>query len=59
MGHDELDDEVCFGQLRGNIVGIQYYRGTVSMGQGFILQFWEGPLGPFKFEKLAPLNLNP
>ena len=32
MGHDELDDEVCFGQLRGNIVGIQYYRGTVSTG---------------------------
>ena len=30
MGHDDLDDEVYFGQLRGNIVGIQYYRGTVS-----------------------------
>ena len=30
MGHDDLDDEVYFGQLRGNIVGIQYYRGTVN-----------------------------
>jgi hypothetical protein len=30
MGHDDLDDEICFGHLRGNIVGIQYYSGTVS-----------------------------
>ncbi|XP_069104006.1 helicase-like transcription factor [Argopecten irradians] len=30
MGHSELDDEVLLGNLRGNIVGIQYYRGTVN-----------------------------
>lgn len=30
MGHDDLDDEVIFGSLRGNIVGIRYYSGTVS-----------------------------
>ncbi|OWF44406.1 Helicase-like transcription factor [Mizuhopecten yessoensis] len=30
MGHDDLDDEVLLGHLRGNIVGIQYYRGTVN-----------------------------
>ena len=30
MGHDDLDDEVLLGSIRGNIVGIQYYRGTVS-----------------------------
>jgi hypothetical protein len=31
MGHDYLDDEVQFGSLRGNIVGIRYYTGIVSV----------------------------
>ena len=30
MGHDDLDAEVYFGQLRGSI---QYYRGRVSQSQ--------------------------
>lgn len=30
MGHDDLDEEVLLGSIRGNIVGIQYYRGSVS-----------------------------
>ncbi|XP_045179859.2 helicase-like transcription factor isoform X2 [Mercenaria mercenaria] len=30
MGRDDLDDEICFGSLRGNIVGLQYYSGTVN-----------------------------
>ena len=29
MGYDELDEEVMLGSIRGNIVGIQYYHGTV------------------------------
>lgn len=31
MGHDDLDDEVMLGSIRGNIVGIQYYSGTVGL----------------------------
>lgn len=27
---DELDNEVCIGGYRGDIVGIRYYRGTVN-----------------------------
>eukprot|EP00058_Branchiostoma_floridae_P013286 XP_002598774.1 hypothetical protein BRAFLDRAFT_212976 [Branchiostoma floridae] len=30
MGDDDLDHEVLFGTLRGNIVGIRYYRGEVN-----------------------------
>ena len=30
LGHDDLDDEVLFGSIRGNIVGIRYYTGIVS-----------------------------
>ncbi|XP_060598752.1 uncharacterized protein LOC132752443, partial [Ruditapes philippinarum] len=38
MGHDDLDDEICFGHLRGNIVGIQYYSGTVNMKEMVALE---------------------
>lgn len=27
---DELDNEMCIGGYRGDIVGIRYYRGTVN-----------------------------
>ena len=27
---DELDNEICIGSYRGDIVGIRYYRGTVN-----------------------------
>ncbi|CAH1245828.1 HLTF [Branchiostoma lanceolatum] len=30
MGDDDLDHEVLFGTMRGNIVGIRYYRGEVN-----------------------------
>ncbi|XP_033759478.1 helicase-like transcription factor [Pecten maximus] len=33
MGQSDLDDEVLLGHLRGNIVGIQYYRGTVNSNE--------------------------
>ena len=31
MGDDDLDHEILYGTLRGDIVGIRYYRGTVSI----------------------------
>ncbi|KAK3589957.1 hypothetical protein CHS0354_034979 [Potamilus streckersoni] len=38
MGDDDVDDEICFGTIRGNIVGIQYYRGTVNSKEMVALQ---------------------
>lgn len=38
MGHDDLDDEVLFGSLRGNIVGIRYYSGTVNNNEMVALE---------------------
>ncbi|XP_078694634.1 helicase-like transcription factor isoform X1 [Branchiostoma floridae x Branchiostoma belcheri] len=33
MGDDDLDHEVLIGTLRGNIVGIRYYRGEVNRNE--------------------------
>ncbi|XP_067653851.1 helicase-like transcription factor isoform X2 [Haliotis asinina] len=33
MSPDEMDNEVMFGTLRTDIVGIQYYKGTVNNGE--------------------------
>ncbi|XP_048732232.2 helicase-like transcription factor isoform X3 [Ostrea edulis] len=38
MGHDDLDDEVLFGSLRGNIVGIRYYNGIVNNNEMVALE---------------------
>ncbi|XP_071164923.1 helicase-like transcription factor [Mytilus edulis] len=38
MGYDELDSEVLLGSIRGNIVGIQYYRGSVNNNEMVALE---------------------
>lgn len=32
-GHHDPDGEICFGSVRGDIVGLQYYAGTVSWNE--------------------------
>nr|XP_022335215.1 helicase-like transcription factor [Crassostrea virginica] len=38
LGHDDLDDEVLFGSIRGNIVGIRYYTGIVNNNEMVALE---------------------
>ncbi|KAL3846898.1 hypothetical protein ACJMK2_017850 [Sinanodonta woodiana] len=38
MGDNDVDEEICFGTMQGNIVGIQYYRGTVNNKEMVALQ---------------------
>ena len=58
MGHDDLDDEIFFGQLRGNIVGIQYYSGTVSCNHIKHLSFIIVHLAYFKVRQISDSSEN-
>ncbi|XP_052276249.1 helicase-like transcription factor isoform X3 [Dreissena polymorpha] len=55
FGHDDLDDETCFGTLRGNIVGLQYYAGIVNRNEMVALQ--REPHNPYDCNAIRVLNV--
>ncbi|XP_052769521.1 helicase-like transcription factor [Mya arenaria] len=56
MGHSELDDEICFGSLRGDIVGLQYYAGTVNKNEMVALQ--REPTNRYDVNAIRVLNVD-
>ena len=52
----EDEDEICFGQYRGDIVGIRYYKGRVNNLEMVSLQ--REPSNPYDSNAVRVLNVH-